>query len=81
MSLGKKAVREHFRCVVFDRDDHKCVFCERTEHLDAHHIVNRNDMPNGGYILSNGVTLCQLHHLQAENETITVAQIRKKIGP
>ena len=26
--------------------------------MDAHHITNRNDMPNGGYVPENGVTLC-----------------------
>jgi hypothetical protein len=26
--------------------------------LDAHHITDRNDMPNGGYVLANGITLC-----------------------
>jgi hypothetical protein len=26
--------------------------------LDAHHITDRNDMPNGGYVVENGITLC-----------------------
>ncbi len=29
------------------------------EELDAHHITNRNDMPNGGYAAENGVSLCK----------------------
>jgi hypothetical protein len=40
-----------------------------TEELDAHHIVNRNDMPNGGYVKENGITLCKVGencHLKAE---------------
>jgi hypothetical protein len=27
--------------------------------MDAHHITDRNEMPNGGYVLENGITLCQ----------------------
>lgn len=26
--------------------------------LDAHHITDRNEMPNGGYVKENGITLC-----------------------
>lgn len=26
--------------------------------LDAHHITPREEMPNGGYVKENGVTLC-----------------------
>src|SRR4051794_238460 len=26
--------------------------------LDAHHITDRNDMPNGGYVEANGISLC-----------------------
>ncbi|QEL13413.1 HNH endonuclease [Limnoglobus roseus] len=26
--------------------------------LDAHHITDRNEMPKGGYVAENGITLC-----------------------
>jgi hypothetical protein len=26
--------------------------------MDAHHIQDRNLMPNGGYVKENGITLC-----------------------
>ncbi len=26
--------------------------------LDAHHVTDRNDMPNGGYVAENGIALC-----------------------
>ena len=26
--------------------------------LDAHHITDRNPMPNGGYVVENGISLC-----------------------
>lgn len=66
MSHLKKLIRERFRDAVFARDKHKCKFCARTDSLDAHHITDRNEMPNGGYVLANGITLCPEHHLMAE---------------
>jgi hypothetical protein len=35
--------------------------------LDAHHVRNRNEFPNGGYVKENGVTLCDDGcHVKAE---------------
>ena len=34
--------------------------------LDAHHITDRNLMPNGGYCKENGVSLCPVCHGLAE---------------
>lgn len=34
--------------------------------LDAHHITDRNLMPNGGYVKENGISLCPPHHENAE---------------
>jgi len=62
----KKQIRHNFREAVFNRDGHKCVFCDVTENLDAHHIVDRNSLPFGGYVLENGITLCPEHHEKAE---------------
>lgn len=71
MSAGKKAIREKFKIGVFTRDKNRCCFCNRTDDLDAHHITDRNEMPNGGYVLSNGITLCPSHHMMAEKFHIT----------
>jgi len=61
----KREIRRRFRDAVFARDGYKCIVCglqsskEEAEHkLDAHHITAREDMPNGGYVKENGVTLC-----------------------
>ena len=32
--------------------------CGKKGSLDAHHITDRNEMPNGGYVPENGITLC-----------------------
>lgn len=66
MASQKQKVRAKFRDDVFKRDGHKCVFCERTDDLDAHHVTDRSEMPNGGYVRSNGITLCPDHHMKAE---------------
>ena len=65
--------------MVFARDGCKCLFCNETTNLDAHHIFNRNTMPNGGYTIENGATLCHKHHIEAEANTITPNQIFQKI--
>jgi 5-methylcytosine-specific restriction endonuclease McrA len=67
MTSEKKKIRARFRDGVFERDKHKCVFCTCTENLDAHHITDRSEMPNGGYVRSNGITLCSNHHVLAEH--------------
>jgi arginase family enzyme len=73
MSQRKKQVRQKFRDAVFDRDDFTCRGCgfvsapERAEEeLDAHHITDRNLMPNGGYVAENGISLCADCHTKAE---------------
>lgn len=65
MTVRKKQIRQQFRDAVFKRDGYRCVVCgfkstpEKAEQeLDAHHITPRDEMPNGGYVKENGVTLC-----------------------
>ena len=67
----KKVIRQKFRDEVFKRDNYQCVFCDETENLDAHHITDRNEMPNGGYVKENGISLCNKHHMHAEIFHIT----------
>jgi 5-methylcytosine-specific restriction endonuclease McrA len=67
---GKKEIRDAFRKAVFARDGFRCAMCGRSDvKLDAHHIMDRHDMPNGGYVLENGITLCDCEngcHWKAE---------------
>lgn len=65
MSTKKKAIREAFREAVFRRDNYKCLLCG-SEAVDAHHITDRNKMPNGGYVKENGASLCSDCHIKAE---------------
>jgi hypothetical protein len=55
----KKTIREAFRLACFARDGYRCVVCGcATKQLDAHHILDRHDLPGGGYVPENGITLC-----------------------
>lgn len=66
MASRKKAIRKEFREAVFSRDKHACRKCGNKESLDVHHITDRTLMPNGGYVLQNGISLCSECHLKAE---------------
>ncbi len=71
--------RDIFRESVFERDSYKCVICgEKAQ--DAHHILERRLFPDGGYYLSNGASLCGLHHIKAEQTVLTCEQIREAAG-
>lgn len=95
MSSNKKKVRQVFRDSVFKRDGYECVCCGKKaspsspeDILDAHHITNRNNLPNGGYVLENGISLCKDKcHLLAEEELqgiehpgFSKEELYKKVG-
>lgn len=62
--------RDRYRCAVCGKagkdrqggDGHKAFHTgladESLVPLDAHHITDRNLMPNGGYVAENGISLC-----------------------
>ena len=68
--MGKKEIRNKFRQDVYKRDKFTCRVCntKRDElDLDSHHIIDRNEMPNGGYEKENGITVCKLDcHFKVE---------------
>lgn len=81
MGAEKKLIRQNFRTACYTRDGHKCRACGVTSeqwrvankavvtgdtYLDAHHITDRNLMPNGGYVKENGISLCPDCHIKAE---------------
>ena len=69
--------REKFRGGVFERDNYKCVACDK-EAKDAHHIIERRLFNDGGYYLDNGVSLCAKHHIEAEMTTLSCEKLREK---
>jgi hypothetical protein len=72
--------RDQFRDGVFGRDNHSCVICGAEGKLDAHHIMDRRLWHDGGYYLDNGVSLCEPHHLQAEQTVISCEDLRVAAG-
>ena len=73
---SKKQIRENFRTSVFKRDKNTCQACKKKhtdiEDLDAHHITDRSEMPNGGYVKENGISLCKEGcHMRCEKFHIT----------
>jgi 5-methylcytosine-specific restriction endonuclease McrA len=71
----KQLIRQKFRDVCLKRDNYRCRVCglkpEFDEFLDVHHITDRTEMPNGGYVLENGISLCSECHMKAERYHIT----------
>lgn len=60
---SKKQKTKRWR-IAFDsacrkRDNNKCKICGRANvKLSVHHIKDRHTLPNDGYVVSNGITLC-----------------------
>jgi 5-methylcytosine-specific restriction endonuclease McrA len=75
-----KELRKSFREGILKRDEYKCVICGKTGNLDAHHIINRKEMPNNGYSLLNGVSLCSVCHWKAEIKEISADELYRMIG-
>jgi len=69
--------RDQFREAVFNRDNRKCVICDEPA-VDAHHIIDRSLFDDGGYDVSNGVSLCEQHHIEAEMTLISCEELRSK---
>jgi hypothetical protein len=78
-STDKLLTRDEFRTGVFARDGNACVIC-RNAGQDAHHILERRLFDDGGYYLSNGATLCAVHHIEAEQTVLSVECIREAAG-
>lgn len=71
--------RDEFREGVFKRDHDKCVVCGSPA-ADAHHILERKLWDDGGYYLENGASLCQRHHIEAEQTKLSCDQLRELCG-
>ena len=89
---SKRAIRAAFRNAVFQRAGYQCECCgvagydrqseclDGKVELDAHHITNRNEMPHGGYVKENGISVCGDCHLKAE-EFWSTGQAAKGFSP
>jgi hypothetical protein len=75
--------RDDFRNGTFERDQFKCVVCAQPA-LDAHHIIERRlfkeSHEKGGYFIDNGASLCEKHHIEAEQTSLSCQTIRQLCG-
>lgn len=77
--MGVLLTRDEFRQSVFERDHYKCVICGESANA-AHHIIDRTLFDDFGYYIDNGASLCEQHHLLAEQTIITCEELREKIN-
>jgi hypothetical protein len=82
MSAPEKLTRDQFRTKVFERDKNVCVVpgCG-AKAADAHHVIERacwlkDDPFPGGYLMENGASLCEPHHIAAEEGHIPPQALR-----
>jgi hypothetical protein len=89
--MKDELTRDEFRNAVLKRDGYKCIVCgEKAQfnqfgevvNLSAHHILERRLFkPFGeGYFIDNGATLCELHHIEAEQTILSCDRIRELAG-
>jgi len=78
-SNDKLLTRDKYREAVFARDGHRCVVCG-VPAVDSHHIVERRLWPDGGYFEGNGASLCEVHHIAAEQTLISCDELRERCG-
>ncbi len=70
--MNKKKLREHFNNICMKRDNYRCRACKlQAGAIVVHHITDREEMPFGGYVKENGITLCPHCHLDAERFHMT----------
>ncbi|MNW40386.1 hypothetical protein D3C74_174990 [compost metagenome] len=50
------------------RDDHRCVNCESSNEIQAHHIMRQVVCPLGMFEIGNGITLCRDCHKKIHRE-------------
>lgn len=69
--------RDQFRTDVLKRDKNKCVLCPNTDDLAVHHIMDRSIFDDEGYYLDNGISLCPMCHIKAEQGIYTCQELRE----
>lgn len=60
-SKGRNFCDELWAELVKIRDNHKCIMCDSTEMLNAHHLISRRVF-RYRWNIDNGVTICPGHH-------------------
>jgi len=50
------------------RDGNKCIICNSTENIEAHHILHKKYFPELSLNVNNGITLCKPCHYEAHGK-------------
>ncbi len=76
MEDSKLLTRDEFRESVLKRDGNQCVICKNPA-TEVHHVLDRKLYPDGGYYISNGVSVDNDCHKLAEKCVISVEELRE----
>ncbi len=77
---AKLLMPEEFRDAVLERDGWRCVCCAEKADVSVHRLLDGGLWEDGGYYLDNGVTLCRVHHRQAELTVLAPEMLREEAG-
>lgn len=58
---GKKFCDELWTKIVKARDNNQCAICQKTQYLNAHHLISRK-VYKYRWKIENGISLCPSHH-------------------
>lgn len=65
---------------VYERDNWKCFICGSKKNINAHHIYNGNDYKEKRFMIKNGITLCEYHHIMLHTNICSfVKELAKQI--
>ena len=65
---------KEWRKFVYKRDFWKCKICGSKKNINAHHIYNGANYTNLRFDITNGITLCEKHHIQLHKYTSSFIQ-------
>lgn len=66
--------------LVKTRDGHRCVNCEATTEIEAHHIIRKILSPASALDVGNGITLCRSCHRCIHAESNKKPDLAKPMG-
>lgn len=59
---AKRKALKAWSFAVRARDNHQCVICGKSAHLNAHHILSKAKFSAYALELDNGIAICPMHH-------------------
>ncbi|MFA5491006.1 MAG: RNA ligase family protein [Candidimonas sp.] len=71
--------RQEWVTAVMNRDGHRCIRCS-VPATEVHHIMDRKLFIDGGYVVDNGVSVCNDCHLLMEQTLVSTDDVRQMAG-